>query len=87
MLVKLTILAGLAVTGVYGSREVLFLDDLSLGMRILFFAALVLMGYFGIKGFEKNWNLYCRDDYEIIHAKKQRRRERIASVVLAALFM
>lgn len=86
MLVKLTILAGLAVTGVYGSIEVLFLG-LSFGMRILFFAALVLMGYFGIKGFEKNWKLYCRDDYEIIQVKRKRRRERMASAVLAALFM
>ena len=87
MLVKLTILAGLAVTGVYGSIEVLFLDGLSFGMRILFFAALVLMGYFGIKGFEKNWKLYCRDDYEIIQVKRKRRRERMASAVFAALFM
>ncbi len=87
MLVKLIILAAMAVTGVYGSIEVLFLDVFSIGMRILFFAALVLIGYLGIKGFEKNWNLYCRDDYEIIHAKKQRRRERMASMVFAAIFM
>ena len=87
MLVKLTILAGMAVTGLYGSIEVLFLDGMSWGIRILCFFGLILMGYLGIKGFQKNWSLYCADDYEIIRAKKQIKRERMASVVLAAIFM
>ena len=87
MLVKLTILAGFAVTGVYGSIDVLFFEGMNFGFRVLCFLALVLMGYTGIKGFKKNWTLYCRDDYEIIRAKKQMRRERMAGMILAALFM
>lgn len=87
MLVKLIILAAMAVTGVYGSIEVLFLDNMSLAFRLICFLGLVVMGYLGVRGFEKNWKLYCSDDYEIICAKKQIRRERMASVVLAALFM
>ena len=87
MILKLTILAGLAVTGLYGSIEVIFLDNIGFGLKLVCFLGLVVMGYCGAKGFEKNWNLYCRDDYEIIRAKKQMRRERMASVVLAALFM
>lgn len=87
MIFKLTILAGFAVTGVYGGIEVLFLDSMSLGLRLACFLGLAVMGYLGSKGFEKNWKLYCRDDYEIIRARKQVRRERIASAVLAALFV
>ena len=87
MLVKLIALAAMAVTGVYGSIEVLFLDGMNFGVRMICFFGLILMGYLGVKGFEKNWKFYCRDDYEIITAKKQMRRERMTSVVLAALFM
>lgn len=87
MLVKLIILAAMAVTGVYGSIEVLFLENMELGLRFACFLGLMIMGYLGVKGFEKNWKFYCADDYEIIRAKKQIRRERMASVVLAAIFM
>ena len=87
MILKLTILAGFAVTGLYGSIEVLFLDNMSLGLRLVCFLGLIVMGYLGTKGFEKNWKLYCRDDYEVVRARKQIRRERMTSAMLTAFFM
>lgn len=87
MILKLTILAGFAVTGLYGSIEVLFLDNMSLGLRLVCFLGLIVMGYLGTKGFEKNWKLYCRDDYEVVRARKQIRRERMTSAMLTAIFM
>jgi len=87
MIMRLTILAGFAVTGIYGAIEVLFLDNMSLVVRLACFLGLVVMGYLGSKGFEKNWKLYCEDDYEIILAKRQIRRKRMVNAVLAAIFV
>ena len=79
MLLKLILLAQCTVAGAYGFIELIFIENMNLGLKIACMVACAAMYHWGCKGFKKNWYFFCEDECEVIKVRKQVQRERRAA--------
>jgi hypothetical protein len=75
MLLKLILLAQCTVTGAYGFIELIFIENMNLGLKIALMLTCAVMFHLGCKGFKKNWNLFCSEENDIVEVRKQMQRE------------
>ena len=74
MLLKLILLAQCTVTGAYGFIELIFIENMNLGLKLACMIACAAMYHWGCKGFKKNWYFFCGDETEVVVRKKQVQR-------------
>lgn len=76
MLFKLILLAQCTVAGAYGFIELIFVENMNLGLKIASMIICAAMYHWGCKGFKKNWYNFCEDKCEVIEVRKSVQRER-----------
>ena len=81
MLLKLILLAQCTVAGAYGFIELIFIENMNLGLKIAFMLICAGMYHWGCKGFKKNWHYFCEEESEVVELRKpvQSHRKRIAA--------
>ena len=73
MLFKLILLAQCTVAGAYGFIELIFVENMNLGLKIASLFVCAAMYHWGCKGFKKNWNYFCEDD-EVVEMRRPAQR-------------
>ena len=79
MLLKLILLAQCTVAGAYGFIELIFVENMNLGLKIASMIICAAMYHWGCKGFKKNWYNFCEEECEVIEVRKSVQRERRAA--------
>ena len=79
MLFKLILLAQCTVAGAYGFIELIFVENMNLGLKIASMIICAAMYHWGCKGFKKNWYNFCEEECEVIEVRKSVQRERRAA--------
>ena len=74
MLLKLILLAQCTVAGAYGFIELIFVENMNLGLKIASLIVCAAMYHWGCQGFKKNWYFFCEDENELVERKKQVRK-------------
>ena len=74
MLFKLILLAQCTVAGAYGFIELIFIENMNLGLKIASLILCAMMYRLGCKAFKKSWYSFCSDEEEVVETRRYAKR-------------